>query len=260
MNLVFPNPFTIRSSFKSIEFSIALLLIVFSNQLFAQTNTSDSLLLAKAVSNSVEKYNSAINYQSRLYNGKQYAGYPYVFKEGHPFFESVEMSEGTIVYDNQLCVNVFLQFDEVANLVIFKDKTHFTELISSKISEFTLLGNHFIQIKRDSANSKVITKDGFFNVLHNGQSMLLKQEIKIIKEDISSAAEGIKRSITIKNLYYIRKDNEYFTVNNKKDLLAIFEDKKNEIAEYMKTNKLKFRGDIQNSLMKIVGFYDNALN
>lgn len=256
MSLIFLNLFSIKFQPKSIDFSIVFLLFIFSNQLFAQSNPSDSLFLAKAICNSVEKYNNTITYQSRLYNGKQYASYPFAFKEGHPFFQSIEMSKGSIVYDNQLCPNVLLQFDEVANVVIFKDSTHYTELLSDKISEFTLLENRFIRIKKDSSNSKVITKDGFFNVLYEGRLMVLRQEIKSVKEDISLVAEGIKRSIVVKQQYYIRRKNEYFTVNKKKDVLAIFSDDKNEITEFVKTNKLNFRGDMQNSLVKIAGFYD----
>lgn len=74
-----------------------------------------------------------------------------------------------------------------------------------KISEVTLFESRFIQIKKDSTNSIIITKDGFFNILYDGRAKVLKQEIKVIKDDISSAAEGIKWSVVIKKQYYIRK-------------------------------------------------------
>ncbi|MES2796771.1 MAG: hypothetical protein V4683_12445 [Bacteroidota bacterium] len=235
---------------------IGLVLPLFINQAFAQSIENDSIFYAKAISNTIAKYNNVISYQSRLYNGKQYASYPFTFKEGHPFFESIEMSKGSIVYDNQFCLDVLLQFDEVSEVVIFKDQTHFTQLLSDKISEFTLLGSKFIRIEKDSSNSIAIKKSGFFNVIYEGSTLVLKQEIKYIKEDISIASDGIKRSINSKEQYYVRKNNEYFIVDSKKDMLNIFKNHRNEIVDYKKTNKLNFRNDKQNSLVKIAQFYD----
>lgn len=125
MYIVFSNLSQIKSQVKSVILVIVLLQISSSNKVFAQNRMSDSLFLVKAINNATEKYNNTIGYQSGLYNGKQYASYPYPFKEGHPFYQFAEMTKGSIVYDGQFCQNVFMQFDEVANLVIFKDETHF---------------------------------------------------------------------------------------------------------------------------------------
>ena len=229
---------------------------LFSENVYSQSIPNDSAFHAAAVSNTMDFYHNQIGYQARLFNGSQYAGYPYNFKEGHPYFESDEFAMGSVVYDHVYFPKVLLLYNEVESVVLIRDQTHFTQLISDKISNFTIGKNNFIRIAESDNLKNESIKPGFYNILYSGKSRLLKQEIKLINKDISNASEGIKRSVLSKNVYFLEVDNHYFPIYKKKDLLNIFSGFKSEISIFIKKNNLNFNEDKNRFLIETTALFD----
>jgi hypothetical protein len=236
-----------------------LLLIIsfsfFAINATAQLSAADSIFLSKAISNAVALYHQHIGEQSGLYNGTQYGSYPFKFKEGHPFFYADEPARGSIVYDNVFYPDVHLLYDEVSNIIIFQDKAHQIQLINERISRFTILDNHFIRIVKDSLMSSPVST-GFYNILYEGNVSVLKQEVKIVNEDVSSISEGVLHFIENKKYYYIKMNHEYYRINRKKDLLNVYKARKKEIRQCIKDNKLSFKNNPDNMLVKASACYD----
>jgi hypothetical protein len=84
----------------------------------------------------------------------------------------------------------------------------------------------------------------------------IKQEIKTITEILHSI-EGIQRYIKTAQYYYIKTNNQYYSVNRKKDVLSIYKDHKKEIQQYIKSNKLNFKNDRDNFLVKVSTYNDS---
>ena len=53
-----------------------------------------------------------------------------------------------------------------------------------------------------------------------------------------------------------KKANTFYMVSNKKSLLAILKDRKKEVQEFIRKNKLNIHKDKDNALPKIAAFYD----
>jgi hypothetical protein len=223
----------------------------------AQTSRDDSAYYEKAVANTIAIYHRNVGDQSGLFNGRQYAGYPYSFQlGGFPFFLTNETGKGSIVYDSVLYDDVQLRYDEVAELVIFQDTKHQIQLNTDKVSRFSIEGNNFIRVEKDDSLSNSIFRTGFYNLLYDGKVQAVKKEVKVIREELRSNTEGILRFVDISTYYYIKKNNEYFPVKNRSAILDIFKDRKKEILQYIKANKLKFRKDRDNTIIKVSAWYD----
>jgi len=242
-------PGTVRILLFTASFSL------FANKITAQLSADDSSFYQKAVNNAVTLYYRSLGDQSGLYNGSQYAGYLFTFKEGHPFFYTDISSSGSIVYDNVFYPDVHLLYDEVAEVIIFQDTTHRIQLLTDRISRFSILGNNFIRLVKDSLSHSIVNT-GFYNLLYEGNVSVLKKEVKTLHEDIRSNSEGLLRYIETKQYYYFKKNNEYYPVNGKNDVLDIYKDRKKEIQQYIKSNKLNFRNDRDNALTKVTAYYD----
>ena len=121
--------------------------------------------------------------QSRLYNGTGYAGYPFVFAEGHPFFLTDKKQSSSIIYDKVEYQGVDLLFDEIMGVVIMQDENHRIQLLNDRISGFTIGEHQFIRIVRDSISPNAPAA-GFYNILYDGNLSVLKKEIKIHPADI----------------------------------------------------------------------------
>lgn len=242
--------------------NIVCLLLFFSTTSFipsrswAQLSVDDSVFYNKAVNNAKAIYFQSLGDQSGLYNGSQYAGCPFGFRDGgHPFFYSDVFLNGSIVYDKVLYPEAHLLYDEVVEVLLFQDSTHRIQLVNERVARFSILDNHFIRIIKDSSN-RTLVKSGFYQLLYEGNTTVLKKEVKSIREVLISNTEGIYRYIDTKKYFYIKKGNDYYLVKRKKALLQLYKDRKKELQQYIKRNKLNFKRDPDSLLAKLSAYYD----
>lgn len=225
----------------------------------AQLSASDSVFYQKAINNTKAIYHQSIGDQTGLYNGSQYAGYLFAFKDGgHPFFYIDAFSKGTIVYDNILHPAVKLKYDEVKEVVVFEDTTHRIQLVGERISRFSISGNDFVRITKDTVQNASVST-GFYQLLYDGNMAVLKKEVKSIREVLVSNTEGIYRYIDVKKYYYVKRANEYYAVKRKKSVLEFYKDKRKELQQYIKRNKLNFKRDPDTFLVQTSAYYDQLI-
>ena len=220
----------------------------------AQYNESDSLLYKKAKEYAVSLYHENIKNESGLYNGSQYVVYAQTIQDGIPFFEITQPSNGNVTYWGVEYKNVPLLYDILKGeiITVVPSTNYLIKLNTEKVSSFEVLNHKFIRIAKDSSNKNI--KTGFYDVLYDGQTAVYKKEIKTLNEDLSSGK--LRTFILDENAFFIKKNNVFFTVSNKSSLLDILKDKKKEVQEFIRKNKLKIRKDKDNALPKIAAFYD----
>ncbi len=228
--------------------------IIFSSRLLAQSAADDSLLYKKSISQAISVYHSEIGDQASLYNGVQYADFPFRFEEGgFQFFMDKRPGIGSVTYDDILFEKVLLQYDEIREVVIMQDSSRRIQLLNPRISSFTLFGNEFIHIIKDST-TKPLVRSGFYAILYKGNVSLLKKEEKLIREEVSR--DAVLRFIDVNRYYYIKKDSVYYPVKNKNSILDIFADRKSDIRQFINKNKLSYRRNRDEMLAKTTAYYD----
>lgn len=223
-------------------------------EISAQQPSSDNVFYKNAVNNAISRYHQSSGDQSGLYNGSQYGGYNFLFKEGHPYFKTDQFVLGSIFYDGVLYDSVMLLYDEIMEVVVMQNVVIRVQLITDKITAFDINNNSFIRIVKDS-NSSVLIATGFYNLLYEGNITLLKKEVKTIREQISNT-DGLQRFVDSKIHYYIKKADKYFVIKRKKDLMALFSSHKKQVQQFIKENHLSYRKDRDNTLIKVTAYYD----
>ncbi|QEC66111.1 hypothetical protein FRZ67_01875 [Panacibacter ginsenosidivorans] len=221
----------------------------------AQYNTTDSLSYLKAKQQAIAFYHTYVKDESGLYNGSQYVVYAQTIQEGIPFFETPEPSKGNVVYTGVLYENVPLLYDILKGqlITLIPSSNYLICLNADKVSNFEILNHKFTRLIKDSGDKTI--KTGFYEVLHDGQTTVYKKQTKTVGEDLSQAK--LRNFIVESNTFYIKKTNTFYTVSNKKSLLTILKDRKKEVQEFIKKNKLDIRNDKDNALPKIAAFYDS---
>jgi hypothetical protein len=197
-------------------------------------------------------YNQFIEKQSRLYNGVEHLGYAYKIK-GHAYFLQNELSIGAIVYDELEFANVPMLYDLLKGQVVIQHIDGFSKigLISSKVRSFTLLNHHFIRL--DSVPGTPIT-GGFYDELYTGNTKVLVKRRKYIEEIVK---EEIEREFIELNPVFIQKGDSYYFIKNYKTLLTVLKDKAPQVKQYLRKNRLKFRRDPENTILKAAEYYDS---
>jgi hypothetical protein len=243
---------------KSIPITFLLpwfILLFSSNNLFAQDNTGDSSFYQKALMNTMAIYHQSFGSQSALYNGNKYGEFPFRFNEGHPFFNSVVPGFGSVIYDGILYDSVLMRYDEVSDVLVINAQADRIQLLSEKVEYFKLFNSDFIRMEKDSLTNSLVSS-GFYNLLYKGKISLIKKQVKTIREVISSNAE-LQHFVDEKDHYYIKKGDIIFPIKRKKDLLRLLGDRRKEVQQFIRANKLKFRKNRQVLLTTSTAYYDS---
>lgn len=219
------------------------------------TADADSGFYNKALANAMAVYHLGFGDQSALYNGGKYGAYQYRMQEGTPYFYDAQPSIGSVTYDGILYDSVLMEYDEVRDVVVINNQADWIQLIDKKVSYFKLHDAEFIRFEKDSAHSTLLSS-GFYNRLYNGKTSLLKKQVKSIREVISPSLE-LQRFVDAKDFYYLQKDGAFFPIKKRKDFLNFFDSRKREVQQFIKTSKLNFRKDKENTLTKATAYYDS---
>ncbi|MDP9230846.1 MAG: hypothetical protein M3O67_09280, partial [Bacteroidota bacterium] len=240
----------------SVIFVIVLLLYVRLSGQGLQPDSSSSLPAFKSI---VDFYNKSLSEQLHLYNGKEYKDYPYQFNEGHPYFLSNNWSKGTLNYDGEHYEEVPMLYDVVQDelVILHFDNRSKICLVKEKISSFSLLAHSFVNIQPKNINSSTIT-EGFYDLLYAGQVSLFAKRTKNIQTFYRQSVSEIK--IFKKDHYNLLKKNIYYPVSSKRSFLQQLTDKRKEIQQYIKKNRLSFKNDVENAMVKILAYYDQIMN
>lgn len=231
-------------------FLIPIFLPVFAK---TQSNADDSSAFQTAVANTISIYYNQLGDQSGLYNGRLYARYDFPFAVGSPYFLSSDFNDGSIIYSGVLYTHVPILFDELREQVVTRDHGYGLQLVNERISEFSLLGHRIIRVVGDSLNENSLAT-GFYDLLYSGKSSVLRKSRENMQEKLTNTE--ILRIIVTHEDYLIRIGVNYQKVNSKRELLDIMSDHRKQIQQFIKKNRLHYRRDTANTLIKTAAFYD----
>jgi hypothetical protein len=230
---------------------------LFSFTASAQSQQEDSIFYQSALDHTVSVYYDQLGDQSRLFNGSLYKGVELTFEKGSPFFISDKTSSGSVVYDSIYYPNLSIFYEDYRQILVVVDHAFPLRLVNEKVSAFTLADHHFEYVFSDL--NRGIPNGGFYEVLYNGRSRLLKHTSKKIREVLSSS-EGIRRYMDEFDNYYIRGRGSYFNISSKRELFNFAGDHKKEIQRFIRKNKLDLKNDKDNTLSQVAAYYDQIAN
>jgi hypothetical protein len=196
------------------QFSCFLFL---STMALAQTGVSDTAFVEQSITFAQKVHAQKTKMQSPLYNGSQHAVYNPI-EEEHPYFLSYDWLDGSVEYSGE-----YFDTDKVIT-------EHFSgayvELITTKVSAFTINGHRFRRFEDTDDTRRSIT-EGFYEVLYDGQTKILKRHTKLFLQIIKSSE--IVNSFTEKTRYFVVKGGAFYPIRSRSGLIRILSDKKQEL-------------------------------
>jgi len=140
-------------------------------------------------------------------------------------------------------------------LVIMLYQSELTiSLLGDKLTSFDVFGHHFIYVKNNPAAINAV-KPGIYEELYGGKTLVLKKWDRSIQQDHSLAAIGTYFSTAID--YYVYNNNAYFSANSKGEFLDALKDKKQNVQQFIRANKIKFKKDTKETAMaRVAAYYD----
>ncbi|MFT3746863.1 MAG: hypothetical protein QM768_01035 [Agriterribacter sp.] len=223
----------------------------------SQGQNADSVLAAQQQKNPVQLYYNSLDIQSGLYNGSEYIVYVHLLKDGHPYLDTTKLTDGAVFYDGMLYRNVPMLYDIVKDELIVQhyNKVFHIQLIQSKVDEFNILGRPFLHLGKDTTVQGNV-KNGYYEVLYDGQIKLYAKRIKTIQEFIPDMQ--VERRVFSNNRYFIYKDNTFHEVYNQSSVLKLLKDKKFDYKQALRKQRIKYRRQREAAMKLMLQQYENA--
>ncbi len=187
----------------------------------------------------------------RLYNGYEYIrnGTP---AKGFPFFYADSLLPGSLFYDGILYPNIDLEYDLVQDQLVIRDYTGnaLISLVSQKVDRFSIDGHRFRYVAAEKTDQ---LKSGFYEVLYTAgpAALLARHEKKLV----AAANTQDQARYTEASSHFLQLHDRYYRVDGEDQLLDALQDKKAALKKYIHDNKIRFRKDLEQALIKTTDYY-----
>ena len=222
----------------------------------AQSPPGDSILYSSSAVQVIDYFNSNIFDQSEIYSGPQYDLYPPANKGTFYFQDKNYCVPSLICFNSRWHKDIPVLYDVYNDQMVSVINNSLFVLKSDKLSDIYLLNHHFVYLKTQGQTDMAT---GFYDELYGGKSKVLVKRIKTIFDHQVSAqfAEIIYEDHTT---IYLKKGDKFIPVSSKGDVKDVFTDKKKQINQFIRTNKIKFNNDKEGAIAKVASYYDQISN
>lgn len=220
---------------------------------------SDSLFLVGIQQNMKNHYSNLLNSEAPIFNGRMYHSYGKLSDNGHAFFFNNRYTPGTIVYDGYIFNSVKMMYDLIRDQLVLQHFDGVTDIavMSDHINSFSLHNHNYVHVRSDSTRNSNAIKAGYYDLLYEGKVALLAKRTKIVMEKVTKTE--VEKIVSQDDRYYLLKNSTYTSIRNKKALLALLRSTQSENQHFIKTNRLNFKKDKENAILKLVQFHDSIV-
>lgn len=165
---------------------------------------------------------------------------------GTSYFGVEGWSVGTVTFgDNTRLVGVQLNYDLVDDALHYQDERGNTVLITAPVPEFSFSdpSGNILMFKSGFPPIGKMNATSFYQVLVDGDAVLLKRISKSIQETISYGSSTKEKSFYEQVAYYIYASNEMSRINNRASFTRISDLNTAEMTSFIRSNNLNFRNE-----------------
>lgn len=176
---------------------------------------------------------------------------------GAPYFSNEWMKGNVTTKNGTLFSGVFLKLDLYDNEVHYRDPKGDEMIALTPLQKITLFDTNaqlvynFVNIEYLEINSHA---KGWYLQLAEGKVSAFKQIKKQINEDKPYGSASIEQTIVTGARYFVLQNGDLVEVKKFKDLPEILSDKKEELSQYIKNNKLTGKADSE--YRSVINYYN----
>jgi hypothetical protein len=166
--------------------------------------------------------------------------------EGTPYFKDEWMKGNVFVNGGGQYAGIDLKLDLYDNEVHFLDQKGIEMIATTSIQKIILRDSvsqqayQFINGEYIQSNSRI---KGWYQLLSEGRIILLKKINKQMQEAKPYGSATVERSIINSTRYYILHNETFTEIKKIKEIPDILSDKKQEVAQFIKSNNLSGKSD-----------------
>lgn len=238
--------------FKIIPFAKLLFLLATGFQSFAQEATEKSIY--NWFDNKIGQENTGLN------NAPLYVNLDKPIKDNYTFLKADQYTIGNLMYDGQPYFDVKLKYDIYSDQLVMNPFGQFENvavaLLKEKTTSFTIYNKNFVKLT-PKTNTLADFTTGYYEIYKPNENLILytkhhKDNNKIVKDD------GVFYSYKVKNRFYLLYNDNYYAVNSRSSFTKIFPEFKSNIKSFYNLNSEVYKND-DSEFMKNLVFQINTL-
>src|SRR4030042_1830845 len=189
-----------------------------------------------------------------ILNGKIWRN-RYLGVKGNPYFLTGEYTNGDITFNGKVFRNKIFRYDIYNDeIVLWINPSTIIILNKEMVDDFRLnyLNTEYHVLNMGADSSGVLS--GYVNVYYEGPTALY---VKYRKEIEILAVDNKYDLFIQQHRIYIRKNGEVMQVSGKRGLLKLLADRKAELKDYVKQNRLRMAKSDPLSFIPLLQYYDS---
>lgn len=189
-----------------------------------------------------------------LYNGRIWRNL-YARVGGYPFLFTQEFLPGTVTIGGKTYENIKIRYDIYNDeLLIITDRIIILQVNKEMVDGFTVLyaGVYYTFKKLEENDQSPVS--GYVNVVYEKTGSIYVKYRKEIDVSGSDNANGVFFQF---HKIFIKKDGIIHQISSRNEFLKLLADKKDEVKDFLKTNKIKVAKMNPWSYGQILQFYDS---
>jgi hypothetical protein len=191
-----------------------------------------------------------------LYNGRIWRNLYYKI-EGDPFLFSNEFLPGTVSISGKTFNNIKIRYDIFNDqILILTDKMVILQLNKEMVDGFTIKFSEVIYNFKNIVENDVNPVSGYVNILYDKSSTFI---VKYKKEIDTSGSDNLFGVFYQLRRLYLLKDGDMNLISGRNDFLRLLSDKKTEVKNFIRQNKIKVSKKDPMSFPIVLAFYDTLI-
>ncbi len=188
-----------------------------------------------------------------LYNGRAWRNLYYKI-QGDQFLFNSGFIPGSVTMRGRTFQEQSVRYDCYNDeLLLLTGKGIILQLNKELIDGFTLEYDGQVWIFRNFKNDPDRSFTGFVNVLSEGAVSLF---VKYSKEVLLLAVENKFDLFAYNIRIYVEKDGITTRVSNRGDLLRLLDDRKQQVRDYIKSNRIRITAKAPESVRPVIDYYN----
>jgi hypothetical protein len=176
---------------------------------------------------------------------------------GDQFFVSNTFMKGYVIFNGIKYTNLDLLFDIANDEIILKTSAHPIIMINKEmVDSFCISTGYRNYYVTNAGNDTSNILRGYVNVLYSGPSTLY---VKFSKKVQPLGADGKNDLFIQEQKIFVIHDGELIRVTRKKELFGLFGDKKMQVTNFIKSNKIKVNRKDPFSYIAVLKYYDSMV-
>jgi hypothetical protein len=196
------------------------------------------------------------DYYSVLYTGKEEMRYPISYIN-HPFYLQKEPIKAFLAYDGVDYPEVGLRWDNYKDelIVISKDQRYTIVLIPDRLEEARFLGNDLFYLDVNKLTG--ISRSGYYLKLYDNNLKVWAKPSAVLNTE--HVDQRVQYSFSFNKRFYIQKGDTLYPVKKLSGVLRVLSEKKKELKQFAKKNKLNVKANPEKAIPDLVNTYEQLI-